>query len=772
MGLVILSVLTLAFAGCAQSGGPSTPGGGDDVDPEITVLAGPRISDTEAEINISANKDGTVYYFVGASAPADFKTAGTTLPPAVSANQMVKRTITIAAGEQTVWVALEDDNEVFSDAKSVSFAGAVTAKPTPKVTSIVFTDEDGVPLDMPVKIAGVTSTAKAEADQRYSGEVENTENYSFEGMAPNISALTGKIYWDNGNVEPFSPARINTTPAVLGKDYLSGGPLASPGGASVNVASEVVIQIYHDTNPGNPYTVIIPGVVALDTTKGGPTPANGAAINGGGITTDGAGTVAVAPNGGFGGVRWNGSLKELYQDDADLVNDDSGILFEGINVTAYYQELRDTDGNIIYDPAQDRDGQFEPKPLKLVEGHVFGDWFYIFPNTSKPSMVTDKHMYHPLGVELDEDTGSAYVNVLISKGFTAYSDGTSNTHNVVGENGSVFIRVPIAHYYWIRWVDADTSAMTWNGVSGAKGDWWPDDLTEGVYRRLQTAYDVIARSFYPNPIPLDNANTDVVAYRALQTKWENNLIASKLQMVVYYNDFEGLSAKKTREVEYFIRAREFDQAQVLVPPNFEDFIAGDITVPVIVANYYPSYKTPPLPNIITGGSYANEITGLEVPTAGWARLEFNRLSDTSQQNSDDETIPIKVYALPNGGATPTIRTAARNKLLQMIDDTYELQGVYTHSRTGEELVRKVGAVARKYERWFDVSEAITTGIEEYTVVRLEIEIAARELNTRNGVLTTPPYDPLPVSRYNEDWWELSTTIPAGVAVAGPAWWQN
>jgi hypothetical protein len=338
--------------------------------------------------------------------------------------------------------------------------------------------------------------------------------------------------------------------------------------------------------------------------------------------------------------------------------------------------------------------------------------------------------WHPLGVEV-LDIDNQFVNILISKGETFNTtDATANTHGGgVNTSRSVFIKVPITKYFWIRDVEvasAEEAAtvdaakpVVWRGGPQAPNDfWWPDE----AYRGLQANAPSGEFGYVTG-----NSGTTRRQY------WEGVLNASELALKVYYEGADHEKAIKIRPKEYYKWAYAFQWAELVQPPDLAAFL-DDGTAPLIRANYYPSYKT-----ALNNDGYANEIAGLEVPLAVWSDVKFERNEETAIQQGtgpEDMDVFLKIYAVPNS-------LANRTKLLSMVQETYNLWGEYTHpdpTYTANPLKRTIPGGFTTYASWFDFTDVLGQ-FEEEIITPFAV------ITVNQGV------DKLPRNSYYEEYWD-------------------
>jgi len=152
---------------------------------------------------------------------------------------------------------------------------------------------------------------------------------------------------------------------------------------------------------------------------------------------------------------------------------------------------------------------------------------------------------------------------------------------------------------------------------------------------------------------------------------------------------------------------------------------------------------------VTGGDYANEISGLTIPLARFARVVWERKERTAEPTALRIHIPTpRSYGVnaPDGGTSD-------NRIIQSIVDTYTLYGVYTKP-DGDEVKRAISEAIWRQPARFVLTDLYANEDTEFDA-EAEFSITAANIRT-----STDP-------NWFDDYWEFETTIPFTVAPIRP-----
>jgi hypothetical protein len=546
----------------------------------------------------------------------------------------------------------------------------------------------------------------------------SSDAYSQEGQPPNLSGLVVNVIYDNAGPEvPIDLGTaegkelFGTTPAILGYDQLN---IVSGDADMVKVAAPVWINVYPKSNPGRPFSVQIPGVQALDITRGDAGDSNSTA---GVVGATLAQVKSFQQTGSTSAVSFSGIT--IYQDEfkeAPAVGGSISVKYlvlykstvtnpnlatASINLDPTNPDADTAAARIATYPIKQNEalGATDWVSIPLDENYLFTDYHVDFGTDGYDA---DDRPYLPYGIDLANQN----IALLISKGPTATHGGAQNT--------SMFITVPFP-------------STTFHYVRGIEIRGWTQRTGRDADDRDVTAF--FAQS------SLASLNT-VAA-------WNTYLRGVRFNFDVYYDNPASPGNVSTNEVKrrdytYFNKALDLGVGGVtnfnadLRPPTPVVSVSDDDNFGLVTIGYYTSLvdDDPGQRNPITKG----DLGGFQVykmPIAiyqeGTARMYLRPNALHADQDKLQLVVDnITAKATDNLGATSRITSAQ----LLAITNTYKLVADFAYE--SNTVVMEILTSAQIQPTWFS---ALATSENDDN---FEVTLTVRGANLRasNPALAT------------------------------------
>jgi hypothetical protein len=435
----------------------------------------------------------------------------------------------------------------------------------------------------------------------------------YEGQVPNISKLSGKVWWNDGTMTQLTDANLR----ALGFTTKPGVFAATEGDINVTTTS---VYIFHKDRPMVTVEKKVQGIHPLVT-----------ATSAANLVPDLSGkTFADMAKDGRANAYGYRSAKTF----AEWFEDEQELDLSAIEVTAYYLPFTSTTADLKFQAIQ---------TFKLGPEYVYTNYDPSIGKTplgsSPADLAVDAKKYdygiEPLAKADVKDKLQGYVNVLIS--------GSEDNRNSIKN-----LSLPIEKYYWVRNIVAEP--ITWKNPDSDAKDlpyWYEDNVTNN--KPGTTGLPASPKSV-----------TDRLSY------WTNTALNSGIQVRVYYEGTEGiLDESKLRTTDYVRRAVNRGYAGIQNPsqnegaglPDFTQLEEGEDYVYLNFTYYPDNLAIKP-----TGGYYEN-VAKLLIPLATFnEEVAFVRKKLTANET------PVKFYASradPNGNWHQTLQ------------DTWKLVGIYT-----------------------------------------------------------------------------------------------